>query len=608
MVRAVYLIIIPVVMTFMIVIWSNARLGASSNSSDMMQLLKDMKRDIASLQHSLRQQPVITDSGKSVSIVEKAVNLGNWDAKKSGQQPNDCIWNYHPGTTLGSPTVESNGWSLCGSEGETCNCETDIRFGKVGFGWTVKKASKSSYLCSASEFSGKDPAPGVLKECHCASHPTEASSLALAKERCFKSGEHCKGVTCEDGDLQKCSPRDGSPYLAPLKSDSSYTKDCTPIDSEAGGGKVGRHKIEGEATIFVSMAAFRDRDAHRTLVSLFKKAKFPKRVFVGVVCQVYPEDPRCIPESWESCQLNTSFCPIDQTRQRIFHAHDAEGPTHARALAASMYRGEDFFFMIDAHNRFVQDWDMILLENMRKCPSKKCVLSHYPQGLNNSDPENPHPLNTPPGTPLEHYSTVSFLCGAEFHERSILKNQRAMSVPVSSEPRPQPYTGAGLLFGPGRMIIEAPFDPHLPFLWDGEEFLYNARLWTWGYDMYSPSENILFHHYYRDSQPRVWSEPKWVKGTASAQQDASYRRLQYILKATKRGSKERMVPEDTTEEAVIRELPKYGLGPVRSLEAFWKFARVDVPNRGGDPAKKEHTGYFCRNFAGPRGPYIVEDP
>ena len=264
--------------------------------------------------------------------------------------------------------------------------------------------------------------------------------------------------------------------------------------------------------------------------------------------------------------------------------------------------------MIDAHNRFVQDWDMILLENMRKCPSKKCVLSHYPQGLNNSDPENPHPLNTPPGTPLEHYSTVSFLCGAEYHERSILKNQRAMSVPVSSEPRPQPYTGAGLLFGPGRMIIEAPFDPHLPFMWDGEEFLYNARLWTWGYDMYSPSENILFHHYYRDSQPRVWGEPKWARGGASKQQDASYRRLQYILKATKRDSKERMVPEDTTEEAVTIDLPRYGLGPVRTLDQFWKYARADVPNRAGDPAKKEHTGYFCRHFAGPRGPYIVEDP
>ena len=310
MVRPVYLITIPVVLTFLTVIWSTARIGVSSSNNDMLSLLKEMKRDISTLQENSKREVILRKASDDGKYPEKKIDL-NWNSKKAGQQPSDCVWNHHPGTTLGARTIDENGWSLCASEGETCKCETEIRFGKVGFGWATKSEAKSSYLCSTSEFSGRDPAPGVLKECHCSSLPATTSNLAIAKDRCYKSGEHCKGVTCQNGDQNKCSPRDGSPYLAP-SDDTSFTKDCTPLDSEAGGGKVGRHKIEGEASIFVSMAAFRDRDAHHTLVSMFKKAKFPKRVFVGVVCQVYPEDPRCIPASWESCHLNTSFCPIDQ--------------------------------------------------------------------------------------------------------------------------------------------------------------------------------------------------------------------------------------------------------------------------------------------------------
>ena len=290
---------------------------------------------------------------------------------------------------------------------------------------------------------------------------------------------------------------------------------------------------------------------------------------------------------------------------RTFHASKAKGPTHARSLAAAMYRGEDFFMMIDAHNRFVQDWDMKIINDVHKCPSKKCVLSCYPQGLNNSNPENPHPLGTPPGTPLEDFASVSFLCAGEFHERSIIKNQRASTVPMSVYPRPQPYTGAGLLFGPGRMIIEAPFDPHLPFLWDGEEFLYTARLWTWGYDMYSPSENILFHHYYRENQPRVWGEKSWAGGQGSQEQNTAYKRLQHILKATKTGTDELMVPNAENEPDVVKELPRFGLGPTRTIEEFWRYARIDIKNRGGDAAKPNHKGEFCRNFSSPKGPYVV---
>eukprot|EP00662_Eupelagonemidae_sp_cell21_P023006 gene23006-53895_t len=95
--------------------------------------------------------------------------------------------------------------------------------------------------------------------------------------------------------------------------------------------------------------------------------------------------------------------------------------------------------------------------------------AHNRFGLNMTDPNDPHPLFTPPGTPLENDQQVAYLCNGEWHERSLIKNFRAMMIPVGGELHPQPYSGAepaarcsaGLLFGPGRMIIEVPFDPYL---------------------------------------------------------------------------------------------------------------------------------------------------
>eukprot|EP01064_Diplonema_japonicum_P028129 TRINITY_DN4250_c0_g3_i1.p1 TRINITY_DN4250_c0_g3~~TRINITY_DN4250_c0_g3_i1.p1 ORF type:complete len:610 (+),score=97.24 TRINITY_DN4250_c0_g3_i1:43-1872(+) len=592
---------------FTIMNYMHITTGRSEGANPMlMKKVQEQSKQLAEIQASLS----LLAGGKSVkklpqaqeSSHEEVVNH-HTDHDVVPYKTEDCFWNHHPGTSLGN--IPEMGWEHCGTEGTHCACEGRVKYGR-NEKWVIKAAS-GEVPCMTGHFA-EDPAPGFVKECQCEVTPLRMDmTLEKAKASCQELAHRCKGVTCK-GLNTNCGPMDGVPYLDPEPALHSYTKDCISLDHKPGGGNAGKHKIDGEPTIFVSMAAFRDRDARFTLRSMFTKARVPRRIFVGVVCQVYPEDPQCIPERWVNCSMDAGFCPSDQIRQRSFHASKAEGPTHARSLAAAMYRGEDFFLMIDAHNRFVQDWDMKLLEMNRRCASKKCVLSHYPQGLNNSDPENPHPLGTPPGTPLEGFGTVSYLCGSEFHERSIIKNSRAASVPVSFEPRPQPYTGAGLLFGPGRMIIEVPFDPFLPFLWDGEEFLYNARLWTWGYDMFSPSENILFHHYYREAQPRVWAEKSWANGKGSPAQNLSYKRLQYILAAPIKGSNKRLVPENTTDHAIIRGLPKYGLGPHRTIDQFWKFARINIKDRSGDAAMKEHSGFFCKSFSHAKGPYIVPDP
>jgi hypothetical protein len=58
-----------------------------------------------------------------------------------------------------------------------------------------------------------------------------------------------------------------------------------------------------------------------------------------------------------------------------------------------------------------------------------------------------------------------------------------------------------------------PYDPHTAFLFHGEEFSRGARLWTSGYDFYSPSENLVFHHYNRKvRRPDTEGGERWNKG------------------------------------------------------------------------------------------------
>ena len=39
------------------------------------------------------------------------------------------------------------------------------------------------------------------------------------------------------------------------------------------------------------------------------------------------------------------------------------------------------------------------------------------------------------------------------------------------------------------------YDPHLPFIFDGEEFSRAVRFFTWGYDIYSPHRTYVLHNY-----------------------------------------------------------------------------------------------------------------
>jgi len=105
------------------------------------------------------------------------------------------------------------------------------------------------------------------------------------------------------------------------------------------------------ASIFVSVAAYCDPMLGFTLRSAMAQADDPGRVFLGVVEQTLPTDQLRLQAPWSASQV----------RWARLHALEARGPCWARALAMSLYQGEDWFFQVDSHTWFEPGWDTRLL-------------------------------------------------------------------------------------------------------------------------------------------------------------------------------------------------------------------------------------------------------
>lgn len=284
-----------------------------------------------------------------------------------------------------------------------------------------------------------------------------------------------------------------------------------------------------DETIFVSVASYRDADCMNTVKDLFDKATRPDRVFVGICEQNKTDDGEaCVP---------ARFKWMHRVRRITIPHGEARGPTYARYLCSTLWRDETYFCQIDSHTRFVRGWDVKCVADHRACGDAKAVLTHYPHDMTQ--------LNAGP-------ADVPVLCKSAFDANGILTFEAVASVSASKKPRPVPFTSGGFVFGPGAMVRDVPYDPDLPHLFQGEEILYSARLWTSGYNFYTPTQNIVFHEYGRGEAPKYWNE---VDGFDEGQR-ASLAKVRGILDGS-------VAPRT------------HGLGAARTMAAYWKFAGVD---------------------------------
>ena len=256
------------------------------------------------------------------------------------------------------------------------------------------------------------------------------------------------------------------------------------------------YTVNEKETIFVMMAAFRDLKCLTTVESAFKRALHPERLFIGVVEQRYEEDPSCRPRCTGTNQMfackyiaNIVIFPLN--------ADQSSGPVTARHLGYRLYRGQKFFLQIDSHTEFVRNWDKIVILEWRKANNEMAVLTTYVMQAPATDSQ---------GNMYRHKGITAYMCNAHVNNVSGVPTitYGAAHVIAVKTPTPllQPYWGAGFSFSMAHFLVNVPVDPYIGGIFSGEQININVRGFTYGYDFYTPSTNVVFHYYTGDENKK----------------------------------------------------------------------------------------------------------
>jgi Glycosyltransferase (GlcNAc) len=286
-------------------------------------------------------------------------------------------------------------------------------------------------------------------------------------------------------------------------------------------------------TIFVQIASYRDIELIPTIKDAIEQAHFPELLSFGICWQYQTESELRYIDALKS---------IKNCRVTSVLASYSKGVGWARAEVQKMFESEKYALQIDSHMRFVKDWDILLINMLNLCPSEKPVLTAYPASY------------TPPR--ILNNNFVSGMIFDKFHKSGII-TFKGSGEDLSKFHLPQPgsFIAGGFIFSSSSIINEVPVDPNIYFL--GEEFLFSARTWTRGWDIYHPNKLLCWHYYNEKctSRPLHWQDNDWTSLDCSSAQ-----RFRKILGL-----------ESSSEDFGI-----YGLGCDRALSAYIKICNISV--------------------------------
>lgn len=343
-------------------------------------------------------------------------------------------------------------------------------------------------------------------------------------------------------------------------------------------------KVRDDKSIFVSLGTYRDPYCPMTMKALYSQAEHPERLFVGLLQQNCFEK-ECRTGVLAGGKVQTAgpdddcyelFCASPEGKRsnacntgqiRLFNVNESEslGPYMARYLGAKFYRGENFYLQIDSHSQFVRHWDTKLIHMMETAEAKKPVISTYP-----------------PDSGMNWKDTIGFrMCDSEFATSQIewqiirLGSSMAFDSSVQSSPRYAPFVAAGFFFSWGGFLHEVPFDPLLPWIFMGEEISMSARLWTAGYDIFSPTINVLNHYYVRRHYPKFWESVNrfFKKPIHNNLVEIVLKRVKTML------SYPESSPELINPNSVLYRLEDWSMGTARSFHEYMDMVGINVVNK-----------------------------
>ena len=299
--------------------------------------------------------------------------------------------------------------------------------------------------------------------------------------------------------------------------------------------------------IFLSIASYCDPVLPFTLQRAVATARDPWRLHFGVVDQSPAGQHRVVAPGGAR---------LSQVRLDIA---DARGPCWARAIAMSLYDGEEWFLQLDSHMDFDAGWDEALIAQAQAlgAPDRPLVISSYPDAFVF---ENGRPVRKP--------TTQGVLAqvlkpGASFEADHPVLSFEAHPVD-SDRPLPGFHVGAGCLFAPGRITQAVPYDPWLYF--HGEEQAMALRLFTHGWDLFH-MPGLPVHHLYNDHATGLPPRPLHWDAEHEAQREVGW----WTLEQRSRARLHALVSG--------QDLGVYGVGSRRSIADYAAFSGIDYAAR-----------------------------
>lgn len=233
-------------------------------------------------------------------------------------------------------------------------------------------------------------------------------------------------------------------------------------------------------TVLIEIASYRDDELAKTVASLLDQAKYPERLRFAIAHQYGPETERALDE-WRG---------DERFRVHEIPWYEARGLGVARRRCDDMYRGEDFYFQIDAHMRAEPAWDERLEREWIELGDEMAILSSYPPAYKYISENEVEFVPSDPNRLVVNAMYMGFV--PTFYGQ-------AMQTGTS---RRGAFMAGGFQFGPGNVCADVPYEAEICFI--GEEIVHSLRVFTAGYRVYSVIDQVLWHLYLRSKhQPNA---------------------------------------------------------------------------------------------------------
>ncbi|AWK89888.1 GlcNAc-transferase family protein [Azospirillum thermophilum] len=295
-------------------------------------------------------------------------------------------------------------------------------------------------------------------------------------------------------------------------------------------------------TIFISIAAYRDSELAPTIRDCLAQARDPLALRFGI-CWQHGDDEQPLPE-------------FSDPRFRVIAVpwRESAGACWARAEIMRLWNGEDFFLQIDSHHRFAPHWDAVLLAQAALCGTSKPVLSTYVAAY------DPIAGARQPAEPMQMEFDRFDEDGIPlFRSHAIAPAERARG------PRRARFLSGHFLFAPGSFVRDVPYDPSLYFI--GEEITLAIRAFTHGYELFHPSEHVLWHEYSRLYRTKHWDDHVAERGVPEPW---------HLRDRSSRTRVSRFLSQP--------DVGPFGCGTVRSFAGYEAYAGLDFRQRVAHPA------------------------